>query len=95
MHMHMHMLTPCPPLCALLLAPCTQALRDGKPFNPLLGETYEWQSPDRTKRCAALRGSVHMRCAVRCALCAVRCAGATPPGQALGTREVAGLGPSG
>ncbi|KAF5840678.1 hypothetical protein DUNSADRAFT_15920 [Dunaliella salina] len=26
------------------------AQRDGKPFNPLLGETYEWQSPDSTKR---------------------------------------------
>ena len=24
----------------------TQPLREGKPFNPLLGETYEWQSQD-------------------------------------------------
>ena len=31
----------------------SQALRDGKPFNPLLGETYEWQSPDSTKRWVA------------------------------------------
>ena len=28
-----------------------QALRPAKPFNPLLGETYEWQAPDHSVRC--------------------------------------------
>mmetsp|Transcript_36555 Transcript_36555/g.81376 ORF Transcript_36555/g.81376 Transcript_36555/m.81376 type:complete len:1235 (-) Transcript_36555:10-3714(-) len=28
----------------------SQALREGKPFNPLLGETYEWQPPDGSVR---------------------------------------------
>ncbi|GFR52678.1 hypothetical protein Agub_g15304 [Astrephomene gubernaculifera] len=44
----------CPdPLDRLMLVSCwlvagynSQPLRDNKPFNPLLGETFEWQAPD-------------------------------------------------
>jgi hypothetical protein len=28
----------------------SQPLRDNKPFNPLLGETFEWQAPDGSAR---------------------------------------------
>jgi len=37
----------------------SQALRDGKPFNPLLGETYEWQAPDGRTRYVCEQVSHH------------------------------------
>lgn len=36
-------------VCACVCV-CVQALRDCKPFNPLLGETFEWQSHDGDAR---------------------------------------------
>ncbi|GLI63141.1 hypothetical protein VaNZ11_006049 [Volvox africanus] len=36
--------------CWLLAGYNSQPLRDSKPFNPLLGETFEWQAPDGTSR---------------------------------------------
>ncbi|GLC39400.1 hypothetical protein PLESTM_000892700 [Pleodorina starrii] len=36
--------------CWLLAGYNSQPLRDNKPFNPLLGETFEWQAPDGSSR---------------------------------------------
>lgn len=45
--------------CWLLAGYNSQPQRDNKPFNPLLGETYEWVAPDGTARCG---GPAQWRC---------------------------------
>ncbi len=58
---HTCLFPPCPQVDRLMLVAVfnlscyhSQANRDGKPFNPLLGETYEWRSGDGTMRWALL-----------------------------------------